>query len=76
MKSNSKIIIIAAVAIAVGLGIGYLIFGNNQAAVMPADTHQQEGEVVQTSSEEQIWTCSMHPQIRQNESTCEKKKKS
>lgn len=68
MKSNSKIIIIAVIAVAIGLGIGYLIFGKNQAAMpAPANSHQHEGATVQTSSEEQIWTCSMHPQVRQNE---------
>lgn len=67
MKSNSKIIIIAAIALTIGLGIGYLIFGNIQTMEMPTETHKHDGEAVQTSSEEQIWTCSMHPQIRQNE---------
>ncbi|MDF1866139.1 MAG: efflux RND transporter periplasmic adaptor subunit, partial [Saprospiraceae bacterium] len=66
MKSNSKIIIIAAVAVAVGLGIGYLIFGKNQAA-MPVESSQEEAKAVQTSGAAEEWICSMHPQIRQPE---------
>jgi Cu(I)/Ag(I) efflux system membrane fusion protein len=66
MKSNSKIIIIAAVAVAIGLGIGYLIFGKNQTA-MPAESSQQGAQAVQTSGEAEEWICSMHPQIRQPE---------
>jgi Cu(I)/Ag(I) efflux system membrane fusion protein len=68
MKSNIKIIITAVIAIAIGLGAGYLIFGNKTNAVVPIDNHQQHGsEANSTSTEEQIWTCSMHPQIKQNE---------
>ncbi len=68
MKSNIKIIITAVVAIAIGLGAGYLIFGNKTNTVVPAENHHQhEGEAKLTSAEEEIWTCSMHPQIKQNE---------
>jgi membrane fusion protein, copper/silver efflux system len=41
-----------------GLLIGWLIFGGS-----PAETHQREGETTEAT----IWTCSMHPQIRQDE---------
>ncbi|GAB5552901.1 MAG: hypothetical protein Sapg2KO_24920 [Saprospiraceae bacterium] len=68
MKSNIKIIITAIIAITIGLVAGYLIFGNNQNSSLPADTHDQEAEAIQTSADSEIWTCSMHPQIRQNES--------
>lgn len=64
MKNNIKIILVAIIAIAVGLGIGYFIFGNN-ASMKTA--HEHEGIAVMTSGEETIFTCSMHPQIRQNE---------
>lgn len=68
MKSNIKIIITAVIAIAIGLGAGYLIFGNKTNAVVTVENHQQHGgEANSTSTEEQIWTCSMHPQIKQNE---------
>lgn len=66
MKSTVKIILAAIIAIALGLTGGYFLFGGTQHAV-PAESHNHEGEAVQTSSEEQTWTCSMHPQIRQNE---------
>lgn len=69
MKSNIKIIIITTIiAIVVGLLAGYFIFGNNQDASVPTDTHNHEAEAIQTSADAEIWTCSMHPQIRQNES--------
>lgn len=66
MKPNMKIILTAIVAVAIGLAVGYFLFGGKQQAA-PGETHNHEGEAVQTASEEQIWTCSMHPQIRQNE---------
>jgi len=67
MKSNIKIIIVALIAIGVGLGIGYFIFGNSAETNMPNDTHDHGAEAVQTSGEAEIWTCSMHPQIKQSE---------
>lgn len=67
MKSNIKIIITAIIAIAIGLVAGYLIFGNKTNSVVPAENHQHGGEAKLTSVDEQIWTCSMHPQIKQNE---------
>ena len=67
MKSNIKIIITAIIAIAIGLVAGYFIFGNNQSNNTPARTHNHEAEAVQTATNSEIWTCSMHPQIRQNE---------
>lgn len=67
MKSNIKIIITAIIAITIGLVVGYLIFGNNQNSSSSADTHDHEAEAIQASAESEIWTCSMHPQIRQNE---------
>lgn len=66
MKSNMKIILTAIVAIAIGLAVGYFLFGGKQQAV-PAESHNHEAEALQTANQEQIWTCSMHPQIRQNE---------
>lgn len=67
MKSNIKIIIIAIIAIAIGLIAGYFIFGNHQNRNIPAQSHKHEAEVIQTSADAEIWTCSMHPQIKQNE---------
>lgn len=53
------VIIITALA---GLGAGYLIFGRQA-----TDTHDHETPSMETTASEEIWTCSMHPQIRQNE---------
>lgn len=44
--------------LAAGLLFGWLLFGGNN-----TETHLHKEEV----SKETIWTCSMHPQIRQNE---------
>lgn len=47
-----------------GLGIGYFIF-SNPPTLVEHEEHQHND--VQSSGESEIWTCSMHPQIRQNE---------
>jgi len=47
-----------ALVLAAGLLIGWLLFGGNN-----SETHLHKDEV----TKETIWTCSMHPQIRQNE---------
>ena len=67
MKSNFKLIVVAIIALAVGLGAGYAIFGknaNNVSASMDAHDHNEEAS---SSDSGKIWTCSMHPQIKQNE---------
>lgn len=45
-----------------GLGAGYLIFGRQA-----AETPSHETTSAKPADSEEIWTCSMHPQIRQNE---------
>ena len=58
MKNTIIIAVIAAVA---GLGVGYLIFGGNA-----QKTHDHNTMTTETNAaSEEIWTCSMHPQIRQ-----------
>ena len=66
MKNNFKIILTAIIAVLIGLGAGYFIFGNGShpPAAMEAPDHPPEAS---TTAGEEIWTCSMHPQIRQNE---------
>ncbi len=54
-------ILFVAIALIAGLLLGYLIFAPSPGAGDPAETHVHE------AGESQIWTCSMHPQIRQPE---------
>jgi Cu(I)/Ag(I) efflux system membrane fusion protein len=61
MKKDKKTIIIVISALALGLLLGWLFFGGSESKAK--DEHQHETEV----AGETIWTCSMHPQIRQNE---------
>ena len=62
MKTNTKTIIIVLSTLAIGLLLGWLFFGGK-------GNNAQEENLVETQGvgEETIWTCSMHPQIRQNE---------
>ncbi|MFO8022242.1 MAG: efflux RND transporter periplasmic adaptor subunit [Perlabentimonas sp.] len=61
MKANRKTIIIAISTLAVGILLGWLFFGSSS-------TKDEHDEHSQTEMEgETTWTCSMHPQIRQNE---------
>ena len=67
MKSTIKIIITAIASITIGLIAGYFIFGNNQNTNKPFQVNKSETETIQTVTNVETWTCSMHPQIRQNE---------
>ncbi|TXK76997.1 efflux RND transporter periplasmic adaptor subunit [Mesonia sp. K4-1] len=65
----NKNILYIAIAIIIGLGAGWLIFGNGSSDTMAnkdisdmSDQHDHSGE-----SADQMWTCSMHPQIMQPE---------
>ncbi|MGQ1891393.1 efflux RND transporter periplasmic adaptor subunit [Thermophagus sp. OGC60D27] len=66
MKTDKKNLITIAIAVTVGLFIGWIRFGTStkKEETEPSSTiaaeHHHEGE-------ETIWTCSMHPQIRQSE---------
>ncbi len=67
MKESIKTGIIIVAALAVGLVTGYFFFGQKQAHTIgndPAHAHNPAG---QPNEEAAVWTCSMHPQIRQNE---------
>ncbi|QBA64534.1 efflux RND transporter periplasmic adaptor subunit [Muriicola soli] len=62
MKTETKKIIgIAAITLIIGLALGAVFFGGSEEGM--AEDHLHEVEL----AEETIWTCSMHPQIRQNE---------
>ena len=56
-----KIYIVATLALVIGLLTGRLLLNNGTPPVQEHSEHSSS----QTASE--IWTCSMHPQIRQNE---------
>jgi len=62
----NKNILYIGVAVVVGLLLGWLLFGNNMSKPISdkehIDVHDHSGE-----NSEQLWTCSMHPQIRQLE---------
>ncbi|MEX0883040.1 MAG: efflux RND transporter periplasmic adaptor subunit [Cyclobacteriaceae bacterium] len=62
MKENKKVIIIALATLAIGLLLGWLIFGGSSKG-KTEEVHQHTTEI----AGERVWTCSMHPQIRQNE---------
>ena len=61
MKTRNKNIIVIIGSILVGLLLGWIFFSGTSG--------QEESSAHQhiESSENQVWTCSMHPQIRQNE---------
>ncbi|MEW2921608.1 efflux RND transporter periplasmic adaptor subunit [Muricauda sp. ANG21] len=59
---KKKNIIYIGVAVAIGLLIGYFIFGgNSETTIMDEHDHGTE------AASDQMWTCSMHPQIMQPE---------
>lgn len=65
MKNRQvKNIAFIALALLAGLGIGYLLFGNEKSASEPVGETLAEAE----SSQPSTWTCSMHPQVRRDES--------
>ncbi len=60
MKTSIKnIIVIAAPTLLIGLMLGWLIFGG--------DGGMEQSSVKEGIEKNEVWTCSMHPQIRQNE---------
>ncbi len=71
MDTNIKVILkknlVVPLVFGVGLLVGFFVFGNNQSANNPDQSHNHETEIVSTDVESTVWTCSMHPQIRQNE---------
>ncbi|MCB0611264.1 MAG: efflux RND transporter periplasmic adaptor subunit, partial [Lewinella sp.] len=64
IKINRSILITAVVMLAVGLFIGWLVFPSSPNGGSSQEGHQMENA---ESSAATIWTCSMHPQIRQSE---------
>jgi Cu(I)/Ag(I) efflux system membrane fusion protein len=66
---NLKNVIVLFLAVVIGVGIGYFIFGKNKNEVLhQPEKHNHATEMSEPSAaEETIYTCSMHPQVRQNE---------
>ena len=62
MKKN---ILYLAIAVIIGLLGGYLIFGNNSDSTKQKTTDAHDHSEALTN---EMWTCSMHPQIMQSES--------
>ena len=58
--ASQQTILIALITLAAGLGLGYLVFGGQAAGIEGAS---KDGK----SSVSSVYTCSMHPQIRQPE---------
>ncbi len=62
MKSNTKTIIIVLSTLAIGLLLGWLLFGGSG-----KEAKEEYQEKIEEVEGQTIWTCSMHPQIRQSE---------
>ena len=67
IKSNIKTILIASTTLIIGLLLGFLLFGSKSTSNTHSDSMEHSGNIVPVAAEAEIWTCSMHPQIRQNE---------
>lgn len=65
---NKQIILTAITTLLLGIGIGFLIFGRGGGDSGTAMKHEHNMQPTVGEQGETIWTCSMHPQIRQNES--------
>ncbi|MEM9821977.1 MAG: efflux RND transporter periplasmic adaptor subunit [Bacteroidota bacterium] len=66
MNASIKTLMIAIFALLLGLGMGYLIFDRSNEKGNQNNIDSINQPVEETADE--VWTCSMHPQIRQNES--------
>lgn len=58
--SKRKMMVTATITLIVGILLGWLIFGGSSAS--KEEAHNHESEII-----DQVWTCSMHPQIRKDE---------
>lgn len=66
MNTNKRNIIIIGAALVAGLLLGWLFFGGSGEVQTPDRASQHEHTEAE-AEEPAIWTCSMHPQIRQSE---------
>ncbi|MAM19645.1 MAG: efflux RND transporter periplasmic adaptor subunit [Christiangramia sp.] len=59
MRTNNKNILVMAGILVLGILLGWIFFGN--------DAAENEHNHAENEEKGQVWTCSMHPQIRQSE---------
>lgn len=64
--TSQHIILIALITLAAGLGLGYLLFGGKAGAETASNQPHEHSETMNADGET-VYTCSMHPQIRQPE---------
>lgn len=66
---NIKNVIVLLFAVSIGVGIGYFAFGKNKKQLVNQNDGHNHSTAINnlSAAEETIFTCSMHPQIRQNE---------
>lgn len=67
MNSNIKTLAIVLISLAFGLGAGYFLFGQSHEHQHQMPVKEATTNASATNTVEEIWTCSMHPQVRQNE---------
>lgn len=66
IKNNLQQIIWIGGSLLIGLLIGWFVFSGS-ATNSNSKSTEKESETVEKAKKEEIWTCSMHPQIRQDE---------
>lgn len=59
MKTDKKTIITGIVILVAGILLGWIFFGGND--------NSEEAKSHELADQDQVWTCSMHPQIRKSE---------
>ncbi|MDD4605598.1 MAG: efflux RND transporter periplasmic adaptor subunit, partial [Dysgonamonadaceae bacterium] len=64
MKTDKKTIVILIAILLAGSLVGYLVGSHKSSS---QDITESTNQQIEASANQQIWTCSMHPQIRQNE---------
>lgn len=66
-KIDKKLIYIGLAFLVVGLFLGWIFFGSDTSRIEEAEGEAVAEHVHDGEEGETIWTCSMHPQIRQTE---------
>lgn len=66
MKKISRNYLLIGITLLIGMLIGYFISGSNYQQISTSN-NQQMDSTHQHDEASEVWTCSMHPQIRQSE---------